>query len=191
LIVSAVRARRVVMNPIDALVKEHEAILRVVEALEQEAEAIADGKKFDSVRFRKMLDFIRGFASMCHCAKEERHLFMAMARYGMPMEDGPIAVMLHEHELSRRAVGSIIYALPMAERGDKAQAMILAKAIENYAMLARSYISMENNVLLPMARRMLNPDDISSLEKEFMGVDIEKMGEGAGEKFHSFALELA
>ncbi len=179
------------MNPIDTLVKEHEAILKVVDALEQQGIAIDEGKKFDGAKVRKMLDFIRGFAYTCHCAKEEQFLFRAMERYGMPMDAGPIAVMLHEHDLSRKAVGSIIYALPMAERGDKAQAIILASAIKNYALIARSYIHMENNVLFPMARRMLKREDVQALEKEFRGFDFAIMGEGGHERFHKFALELA
>lgn len=188
---SAVRARRAEMNPIDTLVKEHEAILKVIDALEQEGIAIAEGKSFDSAKVRKMLDFIRRFAYTCHCAKEEQCLFRTMERYGMPMDAGPIAVMLHEHDLSRKAVGSIIYALPMAERGDKAQAMILANAIKKYAMLARNYIRMENNVLFPMARRMLKGEDVQALEQEFQGIDFAKIGEGGHETFHRLALELA
>lgn len=164
------------MNPIDTLIREHEAIHKVVGALEQEGTAISEGKKLDGAKVRRMLDFIRGFAYTCHCAKEEQLLFRAMERYGMPMDAGPIAVMLHEHELSRKAVGSIIYALAMAERSDEAQAMILANAINNYAMLARSYIRMENNVLFPMARRMLKGEDVKALKKQFRGVDSAKMG---------------
>lgn len=179
------------MNPTGTLIREHEAILKVVYALEFEASAIAAGKKPDSAKARKMLDFIRGFAYTCHCAKEEQFLFRALERYGMPMDEGPIAVMLHEHDLSRKAVGSIIYALPMAERGDEAQAAILANAIKNYSTLARSYIRMENNVLFPMARRMLKGEDVQALEKEFRGIDLAKIGEADHVRNYKFALELA
>lgn len=178
------------MNPIDTLVKEHEAILKVVDALGQEGIAIAEGKKFDGANVRRMLDFVRGFAYTCHCAKEEQCLFRTMERHGMPMDAGPIAVMLHEHNLSRKAISSIIYALPMAERGDRAQAMILANAIKTYAKLTRSYIQLENNVLFPMARRMLKDEDVQALEKDFQGVDFAKIGEADHARYQKFALEL-
>ena len=55
----------------------------------------------DEDLLRKLLDYLTTYTDGCHNKKEEDHLFPLIERRGVPREDGPLAVMLSEHEQSR------------------------------------------------------------------------------------------
>jgi len=48
--------------------------------------------------FLESADFIKGFADGCHHAKEEKVLFEAMIKAGVPRVGSPVGAMLAEHE---------------------------------------------------------------------------------------------
>ena len=52
----------------------------------------------------EVVELIRKFADGLHHAKEENLLFPLMAEKGFSLEQGPVAVMLMEHEQGRRFV---------------------------------------------------------------------------------------
>ncbi|MBW2188922.1 MAG: hemerythrin domain-containing protein, partial [Deltaproteobacteria bacterium] len=58
----------------------------------------------DKAELVRFVSFIRDFADAYHHSKEEDMLFVAMVEQGFPREAGPIAMMLHEHELGRSLV---------------------------------------------------------------------------------------
>lgn len=61
----------------------------------------AENIKANKISYIKDVDQIVGFpqtfADKCHHGKEERSLFPALVFAGIPKENGPIGVMLHEH----------------------------------------------------------------------------------------------
>jgi len=86
------------------LKKEHRAIEKVLNALDDFALKLEKGEKVNAEVLEKSVDFIRTFADRCHHGKEEDRLFQLMARRGFSKNSGPIAVMLQEHELGRSFV---------------------------------------------------------------------------------------
>jgi hemerythrin-like domain-containing protein len=60
-----------------------------------------------------------------------------------------------------------------------------------YTRLLRAHIGKEDNVLYPMAERILTPEDQQWLAEEFDRVEAEEMGAGVHEKYHQMAHELA
>ena len=96
--------------------EEHDVILKVLgffdKALDQSA---ANGEVTHGV-FDPFVEFFKGFADHCHHCKEENRLFPALEEAGMPREQGPIAVMLHEHQQGRVLVQHIATRLPAAGR---------------------------------------------------------------------------
>lgn len=57
--------------------------------------------------------------------------------------------------------------------------------------LLRNHIYKEDNVLFPMADRVLAADEQTSLEGLFEKVEAEEIGEGVHERYHQLAHELA
>ena len=179
------------MTPTEVLKHEHEIILHVLGAVERTAGAIKAGGPVDADRLAKMVDFFRNFADLCHHAKEEKHLFVSMSNKGMSRESGPIAVMLHEHTEGRKLVGAMDAEIQKASSGDPRAIQSLVQAMTAYVSLLRAHIQKENNVLFPMADRILTADDQEALEAAFEKVEAEETGEGVHEKYHRLAHELA
>ena len=134
-----------------ALRSEHRLILEVAGVLER----ILDRGGTDAASLGDCVSFFRLFADACHHGKEEDLLFPALESNGMPVDSGPIAVMLHEHRLGREFVGRMATALPAVADGDEAAKAEFAAAGRGYIELIRNHISKEDGVLFEMADGMI------------------------------------
>jgi len=139
----------------------------------------------------KMIEFFRNFTDRCHHAKEEGHLFVKMQERGMSGESGPIGVMLQEHEEGRQSVRAIAKALPSAEKGDSSAIASVRSNLQAYIELLRAHIDKEDNVLYPMADRLLTSADQQTLGEAFEQVEAQEMGDGIHERYHQLAHDLA
>jgi len=176
------------MRPTETLKHEHKIVLMVLQGAEREADSIKGGGAVQAEKIEQMVDFFRNFVDRCHHAKEERHLFPALQAKGFSAESGPVAVMLHEHEQGRAAIRAISEAFPAASGGDRRAAGELANALLGYVELLRNHIYKEDNVLFPMADRVLAADEQTSLEGLFEKVEAEEIGEGVHERYHQLAM---
>ena len=179
------------MKATEILKHEHQAILLVIAAVEKEVASIEKTGRIHVQTVREMADFLRNLVDRCHHRKEEKHLFVMMQERGMPMETGPLAVMLHEHEQGRARVRAVAEAV--AGKGTP-DAAAIRKAKENlaaYARLLRAHIDKEDGVLYAMADRILSAHDQKSLCDAFDKVEAEEMGEGVHEKYHAWIETLA
>jgi hemerythrin-like domain-containing protein len=179
------------MTPTEILKHEHQVILLVLDAVEREVRSIQEAGKIHVAEVEKMVDFFRNFADRCHHAKEEDLLFVRMRERGVPVEGGPIAVMLMEHDEGRRHVKAVAEALTGAGSGDASAIASVRSDLESYARLLRAHIDKEDNVLYPMADRLFTAEDQRWLAEAFDRVEAEEMGEGIHEKYHQMAHELA
>lgn len=137
-----------------------------------------------------MIEFFVNFVDRCHHSKEEKHLFVKMEERGIP-HDGPISVMLDEHDQGRKLVAAMTGRLPAAAAGSGTATEALRADLIAYVRLLRSHIDKENNILYPMADRVFTSEDQSGLEEAFKKVESEEMGEGVHEKYHQLAHRLA
>jgi len=176
-------------NPTQTLKDEHELILQALEALERKVAAIQVGATPDPAYFEKAVEFLRTFADRCHHGKEEDLLFKRMAERGFPVQGGPIAVMLHEHEMGRAYIRGIAEGAGKIRTDSTAAAQIVENA-QGYIMLLRNHISKENTILFPMADQALAPEDQDALRDAFAKFETETMGPGVHEAMHKLLEEL-
>ncbi|MGD1002248.1 MAG: hemerythrin domain-containing protein [Candidatus Brocadiia bacterium] len=179
------------MTPTEILKHEHQIILLVLKGAEREGTAARKKGACDAQTVEKMADFFKMFVDRCHHAKEERHLFPALERHGVPREGGPIGVMLSEHDAGRGQVRAIAAALPGLKAGRRDAAAAAADALLAYAALLRAHIEKEEGVLFAIADRLLTPKECRDMVKAFDRVEAEEIGEGVHEKYHQLAYELA
>ncbi len=179
------------MTPAEILKHEHESILLVLDAAEREIQAIKGSGKVSNDKIEKMLDFFRNFADLCHHAKEEKHLFVMMQKRGMPVESGPIAVMLMEHDEGRKRLKAVSNALPKAAEGDSSAVEIIRENLLGYIEMLRAHIDKEDNILYPMADRLFTEEDQKALSEAFEKVEAEEIGKGVHERYHQLAHDLA
>jgi hemerythrin-like domain-containing protein len=179
------------MTPTEVLKHEHKVIDLVLGAAEREAKATARQRRAEGDRVEKMLDFFVNFADRCHHAKEEKLLFARMRERGMSAQSGPLAVMLAEHEESRRRLGAVRGSLTQAAAGEAAAVASVSENLAAYVRLLRAHVEKEDGVLYPMADGMLSAEDQVELAEAFEKVEQEETGEGVHEKYHHLAHELA
>lgn len=160
------------------LEEEHEGIKRVLKLIQKAQEKVDDGQELPENFLPEILDFIKTFADTCHHGKEEGVLFPLLGKRGIPKEDGPIAMMLMEHDLGRDFVKEASLAVQNNET---------EKALENlveYTNLLQDHIDKENTILYPMGNEVLSAEDQQFLKGEFEKVETEKIGLGKHEAYH-------
>ena len=164
------------MNPIEKLVDEHKTILRGIDLLETGAERLEGGEKISPDFFRKMIDFIRSYSDKYHHAKEEDILFVKMEAAGFPSDQGPVGVMLAEHDQGRRFIAGLENANDEYAKGEESFIEDIIENARDYAHLLRQHINKEDNVLYPMAENVLGAGGLAAMEQEFERVEREKAG---------------
>jgi hemerythrin-like domain-containing protein len=152
------------MTSTEVLREEHRVILRALGLLEAGAARLAGGRALPEGWWARMIEWLRAFADRNHHAKEERYLFPALAKAGVPAEGGPVAVMLAEH-VEGRALVTLMESGGPRERPD---------ATRRYVELLRNHIDKENGVLFPLAEAVLEAHAQQAMAREFETVEAEQ-----------------
>lgn len=171
--------------------KEHDAILRMLDATEEVVRLLYRGERVVPEILAGLLEFFRLFADRCHHGKEEDLLFPLLERKGLARAAGPIGVMLDEHEQGRSLVREMGAAAEAYGKGDSEAGQRWAQAGRAYATLLRQHIHKENNVLFMVAENLLSEAEQGNLAREFEKVEEEKMGAGTHERLHVLMDKLA
>jgi len=178
------------MKATDILMSEHRVIERVIASLETATDRLQAGQEVRPGFFIDAADFIKGFADGCHHRKEEGVLFKAMQANGMPAGQGPIAVMLSEHEQGRKFTLGMRAAAQRLQTGDASARQSLVQNALGYAALLRQHIQKEDKVLFPMAGRIIPADKQEQVVEDFERVEHEETGAGVHEKYLALAESL-
>lgn len=142
---------------------DHVHILRLIDVMEH----ITTTKDPDLNHLEQIVDIIRNFADGLHHAKEENLFFPLLAERGFSSEQGPVAVMLHEHVLGRNFVKGIAENITLFKNGNKASLSEIFRNMNGYSSLLRNHISKENNILFRMADKVLSESDNNNLLNKF------------------------
>jgi hemerythrin-like domain-containing protein len=142
-------------NITQALVHEHKLILRMLTLLEQRAPLTRSGEYTDYRFYLEGVDFIRNYADRFHHAKEEDVLFEALVQNGMPRANSPVAAMLVEHDRGRAYVAALEEAARSALAGRADRNGVIAENAIGYAALLREHIAKEDEILYPLAERVI------------------------------------
>ncbi len=169
----------------EVLRREHDAILRMLEATRQVAQRLESGEHVAPETLDDLIEFFRLFADRCHHGKEEDLLFPLLESKGLPRDGGPIGVMLYEHEEGRKLIRQMNEAAKAYAQGDAGATKVWAAAARGYATLLSEHIFKENNVLFMIAERLLTGVEQQELAAAFDRVEIEKMGAGTHERLHA------
>lgn len=151
-------------SPTDILRDEHRVILGALSTLELAAGRLAGGTSLPEGWWERMLDWLRAFADRNHHAKEEKSLFPAMVKAGVPADEGPIAVMLEEHVQGR----ALIQAMASGHSAHR------SATAREYVHLLRDHIAKENEFVFPLADSVLDARAVAAVACEFEAVEIEQ-----------------
>jgi hemerythrin-like domain-containing protein len=169
---------------IETLMKEHRLIERVLGALEQAAVRTRSGAPLERSRVAEFADFFGHFADTCHHGKEEDLLFKKMEEAGFPSDQGPLAVMLHDHRIGREHIGTLHSIGTGSEPLTEAERQTFIRHAEAYLLMLRQHILKEDRVLYPMALQAIRPATMAELATAFDDFERNVMGAGVHEGFH-------
>jgi hemerythrin-like domain-containing protein len=181
---TAAAPSRTAPSPTAILSAEHRVLERVLACLDRMADAYEAAGAVDAAEVARAVDFLRTFADRCHHGKEEANLFPALERLGIPADAGPTAVMRAEHETGRGLVRE------MADAAADGALPRFAAAAREYAAFLREHIQKEDQVLFPMADRMLSPAEQDALLQAFGRVEHLDLGPGTHERMIGIAEAL-
>jgi DUF438 domain-containing protein len=103
--------------------------------------------------------YFREYVDGCHNKKEENHLFPLIEQRGIPRHGGPLAVMLMEHEQSRAMLPKLTGLVDEYVGGNAGALDQLRTVFGEYAAFMKSHFWKENDILYPMARRVMSAAD--------------------------------
>jgi hemerythrin-like domain-containing protein len=175
------------MKATQILMEEHRVIERVLSALQAGAQRLSEGGEIRPAFFINAALFIKNFADGCHHRKEEGVLFVAMNEAGVPAQGGPIGVMLSEHEQGREFTKAMREAAEYLEKGDLSATYAVTQNALGYVALLRQHILKEDNILFPMADRVIPPEKQEKVAQDFERIEHEETGEGVHEKYLALA----
>lgn len=161
----------------DDLRHEHESILSVLDISEDVMKSNHPEK--EKLKFgNDFLYFLSIFTDRCHHGKEEMHLFPTMIFKGVPDKDGPIGVMLQEHVIGRNLVAEMRQAIEAQDL------MRLNQGMVEYAVFIRNHIAKENNVLFPLADKVISKEEQDEMFENFEIHEEDVVGHGVHEQLH-------
>jgi len=174
----------------EILSSEHRVIESVIAALDAAAGRLETGQTLRPGFFVDAARFIADFADGYHHGKEEGVLFEVMSRNGMPMDDGPIAMMVYEHERGREITAALRKAANAFASGDRDAADDVAEQARAYGELLTHHIYKEDNILFPMADQVIVPQDQDEVLVAFARVEAEREPKGSKASYVELASAL-
>ena len=178
------------MKATDELRKEHEGILLMLHILEAVSQKIQQGDRIDPGDLDNMVEFLSVFADKCHHGKEEDFLFPTLEASGIPSKGGPIGVMLEEHKIGRSLIAKLKESVNLYRSGEEKAPAEFTAAAGEYIELLRQHINKENNILFPMADRVLDFSKDDDLFNSFEKLEKDRIGAGKHEEFHALLKQL-
>jgi len=171
--------------------KEHRQITAVVEGLAHVGREIGAGKGTPDFRLLgAMIDYIDEYPERLHHPKEDRYLFR-LIKERSDQGAAQIAALEDEHRKSYPALERLKAALADLRQEKEGAAKRFAEMTANYADFHWRHMRKEEETILPLARRVLQPEDWKEIDGAFReNVELAAGGESA-RKMRALFREIA
>ncbi|MDP2854031.1 MAG: hemerythrin domain-containing protein [Smithellaceae bacterium] len=177
------------MKATQQLKNEHDGVRLMLRILGEVSRQLDFEGHVPNEHFEDILEFLKVFVDKCHHGKEEELLFPALTKVGIP-QDGPIAVMLFEHEMGRKYIRVMTDAFERHKLKDASAAPAIAQNAQDYIALLTDHIDKENNILFAMADDRLSEKAQEELFDGFEKIEESRIGVGKHEEFHALLHKL-
>jgi hemerythrin-like domain-containing protein len=147
---------------------DHVHILHLIEIME----LITHKNTVDVAHLDTIVQIIREFADGQHHAKEEQLLFPLLVEKGFSTENGPVAVMLHDHVQGREFVKEMTENILLMKNGNQDALQNVFSNMLGYSDLLKNHITKENNVLFRMADQVISQSEQDQLLHEFKQIEL-------------------
>lgn len=176
---------KIMSQAIEDLKHEHEVILMSLKILGGICREMESGQIEGNADPRAFIDFLKEFADKCHHGKEENMLFPALVSAGIARDGGPVGVMLHEHAEGRKLIQQMESGI-----SPTLNVPMFLEGAYGYTELLQKHIQKENEILFPMAERVLTPDQLDDLFKAFGEFEEKVIGAGRHDELHELLKKM-
>jgi uncharacterized protein len=170
----------------DVLMTDHETTERVFAAFER---VLAGPLAPSAAIVADAMEYFTGYVEACHSHKEEDHLFPMMEAAGMPRHGGPLAVMLSEHERSEELLAELKLLAADYVSGKVEVLPELGRVFGEYAEVLKGHFWKENDILFPMAKRILGEADLARLIAGIEAVEA-RFGPDTRQRYYALAQRI-
>jgi hemerythrin-like domain-containing protein len=163
--------------------EEHGSLSAVTRSLRTLARDARDrGRAPDYELFTLILDYIEGFSDRFHHPKEDAYLFAALRRRCADANEA-LDVLERDHARGDELTRDLRYLLSRCRVGGAAAVEAFATAVEEYVEFYWRHVRMEEDVVLPLAERMLTEADWQPIDAAFRANDDPLLGARPREEF--------
>ena len=178
------------MKATEQLMQEHEDVMLMIKILGSATRKLENGEQVNPLHLEAMIDFLITFVDKCHHGKEEKILFPALIRKGIPKEGGPVGVMLAEHVSGRNFIKGMSDAITAYRNGNYSITHEIVKNAKGYGELLNQHIFKENNILFKMADNKLSDAEQNQLFNEFTELETNEISTDKHNRYHQMLSEL-
>lgn len=155
------------MLAIQKIRDEHRSISAVLHGLKQLARDAQDARVKPGFEvLRAMIRYIDEYPERLHHPKEDEHLFSRLEARA-PQTKPLVAALKAEHEEGARLVRNLERALVFFEEGWPSGAREFLEAVDAYAEFHWKHMRKEETELLPLAEKLLKPEDWKEINAAF------------------------
>lgn len=170
----------------ELLIDDHQTTEKVFDAVSR-ACARPEGPSREMVG--DLVEYLTIYVDGCHNKKEEDHLFPLIERRGVPRSGGPLGVMLQEHEQSEKLLAELVSVARAYAGGERGVLGDFTVAFERYATLIKNHYWKENDILYPMARRVMTPEDAQTVAEGIAATEA-ALGPDTRAKYYGVAARI-
>lgn len=176
--------------PFHNLKHEHRVIEQALRALEGIRLLLQTNTEVPVEDISQLVEFINRYAGSFHHVKEEKYLFPALQKLGIPWENGALGKIEHEHKVERDLVSKLENSVEVLRKGSQATVKLFIDAANRYSKHLLGHMQHEDAILFRLAEEMMNPDEQEVLFQDFKRAEIE-FGVEALKRYEALANSLA
>jgi hemerythrin-like domain-containing protein len=180
------------MNAAVAKIKsEHRSLAAVLQGMQYlTRRAVENGEVPNFPVLRAMTYYIDAFPERLHHPKEDRYLFRLL-RERTAEETAIINVLEHQHAQGEGRIRELEQALLRYEAGGAQYAKEFADLVNEYANFHWRHMRFEEDIVLPLAQRVLNEDDWREIATAFANNEDPLFGASAEREFENLFSRIA
>jgi hemerythrin-like domain-containing protein len=158
-------------NALDIIRAEHRALAAVLTALQSYVNGIASGRyTADFELLAAMIAYITELPDQVHHPKEDQYLFAALRKRSAEAA-ATLDVLETEHRNVHNAWNALSTALASFKAAGQAGAAAFKVAVDRYFEFQWQHMSKEETEIMPLARKVLQPDDWAAIDAAFNAND--------------------
>ncbi len=148
--------------------QEHRTLAALLHAMRHLVGEIRAGRSEpDFPLLRAMVYYIDAFPERMHHPKEEACLFAPLAARTHEADDD-LRILNEEHSNGARLIRDLGHTLLCYEHDRKNGFGVFAAMVESYGNFYRKHMEREERVILPLAEKVLKPEEWVTLQRAFL-----------------------